>query len=252
MDGTSFVEYASATAFGNITAPKTIKTGYAKVTGNPFTVNTDDEVKLSTLETAGSDSVFQVKNGLTATYTTGGTASEAKDKDITLALTGGTGAVVENATQVMKKEDYNATGKTLTWKINTKDMTSDITGVTANAVDVVEVKDLTAPVVTGGPNGLTVTAIADVSKAKVGETVKVTVVISGQETSTGAAGTKLTVSGCTTPVWDSSSLPVNASAAGATLTIAEGTSYLNNVTAVFTYKVDGTTNAPSIAIADAT
>ena len=64
---------------------------------------------------------------MTAEYTTGSGNSATGDQAITLTLTGGAGAVINNATQTIAEAAYEAAGNKLTWSINTSNMTSDIT-----------------------------------------------------------------------------------------------------------------------------
>ena len=109
-------------------------------------------------------------------------------------------------------------------------------------------KTLTAPSVTGTLNGLTVTAVADKVSGQVGDTVRVTVTISGKVTQ----ATTLTISGTSDGAWSSSESAPGATVAGADLKIDANANYTSPVTAVFTYTIDSsdTNNKPVVTGSD--
>ena len=214
---TGYVVAPGSVSVTDTTGGTAATAAYVTAPGSYVKAGSSVQVKVSVTDVAAAGEKVSVSlaNVGTATVSAAQTVSTAGDVTITISnITGSTGAITVGV---------DAIPATMT---------------------------LTAPSVTGGPNGLTVSAFANVATAQDGDTVIVRVTFSGLETSTGASGTKMSVSGVTNAAWDMSSLPAGTSASGADLTIAEGANYVNSVTATFTYEVD-TTNAPVITIADA-
>ena len=250
LTGTStYAAYATKPNIDNVTASVAITTGYAKISGGAVAgsngykfsnVNTDDELTFTNVIAAGSDYVFKAVDGLTATYEIKATNSASADQNVTLALTGGTGAVVNSATQKMAMADYNATGKKLTWTVNTSAITADITGVTVSAANVPASRTITYDPVTctaaNTPSGDLTITLNGVSTALDGETVTVSVVING----TAGAATTLTMSTTngTGGAWTSSNLPAGLSFSGGNLSITNGVKF-DNVYVTYTFAPDG-------------
>ena len=232
-----------------ITSAKTIETGYAKVTGGAaegtngykYTIATNDKlVFTNVVKDSSSTYIFKVADGLTATYTIGATNSATGDQNVTLALTGGTGAVINSATQLMRKNDYNTVGKKLNWTINTSNLTADITGVSVTAADVPLTRKITySPVDCSAANTSTgdlKIVLTGINTAMDGETVTVTATI------TGTAGTAksftLAATNGTTPSALSGAVYSGITATGATLRIEKDVTFTGQ-TVQYQFKVNG-------------
>ena len=230
-----------------ITSAKTIETGYAKVTGGAAegtngykfsTVNTDDSLTLTNVKKdAGSNYIFKVADGLTATYKIEAANTATGDQNVTLALTGGTGAVINSATQLMRKDDYNTVGKKLNWTINTSNLTADITGVTVTASNVPQSRNISYGS-DASAKGLTA-HVTGVTSAMDGETVTVTVQVTG----TASGNATLSMTGVT-GTWVSGSWGAGVTPSGSNISFATGLTY--NVTLQYQFTVSGSN--PSGAI----
>ena len=236
---------AIATA-SSVKEPVVITTGYAVVTTTTITPN-EGTGTLSGTTNDGSANYFKVSDGLKVTYTgAAGNPGAQKGKDVTLSMSGGDGAVIDSATQNLTKDEVVTGNKELTFKIDTSKITKDIASFSINVEDTPATVNITTKNATG--NGLTVTLTPEKESYKEGDTVNIIVKIVGSETSTGASGTKLTTN---TGTWSSSTVPTNATPAGADLTITEGTVYDSEVEARITFKATTNTEV-SVSIADAT
>ena len=236
---------AIATA-SSVKEPVVITTGYAVVTTTTITPN-EGTGTLSGTTNDGSANYFKVSDGLKVTYTgAAGNPGAQKGKDVTLSMSGGDGAVIDSATQNLTKDEVVTGNKELTFKIDTSKITKDIASFSINVEDTPATVNITTKNATG--NRLTVTLTPEKESYKEGDTVNIIVKIVGSETSTGASGTKLTTN---TGTWSSSTVPTNATPAGADLTITEGTVYDSEVEARITFKATTNTEV-SVSIADAT
>ena len=124
-------------------------------------------------------------------------------------------------------------------KVFTFAVPAGVADVTLNSIAKVATYTVAAPTVTGLTdgkiNGLTVTAVADKTSAKSGETVTVTVTIKGQAT----AATKLTTDAGN---WDGTS--------SQNLTIPVNTNYATAHTVIYTFTVSADAT-PTITAANA-
>ena len=215
-NGTSWTyqEYKDTTDSVSSTgaSPLQIKTGYVGVTnsisaGGP-TITVDTYAK--------ANSSFTVK----ATYTTVVAANE----EVVLTYDG-----TKTVTGVADTDR----------KVFTFAVPAGVANVTLNSINAVATYTVAAPTVTGLTdgkiNGLTVTAVADKTSAKSGETVTVTVTIKGQAT----AATKLTTDA---GYWDGTS--------SQELTIPINTNYATAHTVIYTFTVSDNAT-PTIAAANA-
>ena len=192
--------------------PLQIKTGYVgvtnSITGSDPTIVVDGYAK--------ANSTFTVK----ATYSTAANTNEevVLTYDGTKTVTG----VADTARKVF-----------------TFAVPAGVADVTLNSIAKVATYTVAAPTVTGLTdgkiNGLTVTAVADKTSAKSGETVTVTVTIKGQATAT----TKLTTDA---GYWDGTS--------SQELTIPINTNYATAHTVIYTFTVSANAT-PTIAAANA-
>ena len=193
-------------------SPLQIKTGYVgvtnSITGSDPTIVVDGYAK--------ANSTFTVK----ATYSTAANTNEevVLTYDGTKTVTG----VADTARKVF-----------------TFAVPAGVADVTLNSIAKVATYTVAAPTVTGLTdgkiNGLTVTAVADKTSAKSGETVTVTVTIKGQAT----AATKLTTDAGN---WDGTS--------SQNLTIPVNTNYATAHTVIYTFTVSADAT-PTITAANA-
>ena len=215
-NGTSWTyqEYKDTTDSVSSTGatPLQIKTGYVGVTnsisaGGP-TITVDTYAK--------ANSSFTVK----ATYT----SVVAANEEVVLTYDG-----TKTVTGVADTDR----------KVFTFAVPAGVANVTLNSINAVATYTVAAPTVTGLTdgkiNGLTVTAVADKTSAKSGETVTVTVTIKGQAT----AATKLTTDA---GYWDGTS--------SQELTIPINTNYATAHTVIYTFTVSANAT-PTIAAANA-
>ena len=191
----------STAASGTITDHVIIETGYTEtVTSTSGSSWGTDSVTGATVKFSNTNSYFDVNAGQTITVNTTPNASATKGGTVELVVTGGTGKTVTDAQHVTVDQAKN--GATLTFTIS-GNVTSAITKIAIKVTDDVATYEVKEPVVTDSTgnafNGLTVRAYCDTTNAKAGDTVTVTVTVSG----TRYLRVKLTVSGGTTPLWDS-------------------------------------------------
>ena len=230
---TSYTAY-DAPDVKSVTAPVVITTGYAKLPASlPITVNTNDSLTFKGYETVGGNNVFKAANGLTAEYTTGSGNSATGDQAITLTLTGGAGAVINNATQTIAEAAYEAAGNKLTWSINTSNMTSDITNASVTVASAPQQRTITYSAVSA-LNGVSA-VLSGPQYAMDGESVTVLVTFSGSA----SADTKLAISGAAGGSWSFSS-PMMSLDTGS-LKIAQGANCAG-LTAEYTFTVSSSTS----------
>ena len=205
------------------TAATVIKTGYVKVTnsitGSDPTIVVDGYAK--------ANSTFTVK----ATYNTAANANEevVLTYDGTKTVTG----VADTARKVF-----------------TFAVPAGVADVTLNSIAKVATYTVAAPTVSGGATGsenvlkgLTVSAVADKTTAKSGETVTVTVTISGKATD----NVTLTLTGAS---WLAPSVPTGvAYTSGTELTVADGTNLGDGVTVKCEFTVTSSVTTTNIALA---
>ena len=190
-----------------------IKTGYVGVTNS---ISGAAGRTIAVADHAKVNSTFTVK----ATYTSAVAANEevVLTYDGTKTVTG----VADTARKVF-----------------TFAVPAGVADVTLNSINEVATYTVAAPTVTGLTdgkiNGLTVTAVADKTSAKSGETVTVTVTIKGQAT----AGTKLTTDA---GYWDGTS--------SQELSIPNNTNYATAHTVIYTFTVSANAT-PTITAANA-
>ena len=229
-----------------ITSTQVMETGYAKLTGGAAegtngykfsSVNTDDSLTLTNVKVSGSDYIFKVADGLTATYKIEASNSVTGNQNVTLALTGGAGAVVNSATQMMTETAYETVGSTLSWTINTSNLTTDITGVTVTASNVPQSRNISYGS-DASAKGLTA-HVTGVTSAMDGETVTVTVQVTG----TASDNATLSMTGVT-GTWVSGSWGAGVTPSGSNISFATGLTY--NVTLQYQFTVSGSN--PSGAI----
>ena len=239
--GSTFKAY-DAPDLNSVTNAVVITTGYAKLPASlPITVS-NDSLTFKGYETVGGNNVFKVANGLTAELTTGSGNSVTGEQAITLSLTGGTGAVISNATQKMSESNYEASGNKLTWSINTSNMTSDITNATVAVANAPAMRtwDYSNDIINA--SGLTV-KLSGVKSAMDGETVTVTLTLSGTPTASDDVVTLSNVTGS----WVNSSLSNNMTPSGLTLTLVQGVEY--NTTVEFKFVVSSTIDGQTVTAA---
>ena len=221
----NYKKYTSTTdSVSKTSATLQIKTGYVQVTKG-----TDDTGYTSEVPGfAKANSSFTVKV----------TAASAPAAAVSL--------YVANSVKDTAAQAGNGTKTEFTFTVDTKN--ADVTGVAAKAVVTYTVA---APTVSGGAtgsenvlNGLTVTAVADKTTAKSGETVTVTVTISGKATS----AVTLTVTNPSS--WLAASVPVGVVYTNGTkLTVADGTNLGDGVTVKYEIPVSSTVATNNIALA---
>ena len=223
----TYATYASKTNEDKVvtgaSAATVIKTGYVgvtnSITGSDPTIVVDGYAK--------ANSTFTVK----ATYNTAANTNEevVLTYDGTKTVTG----VADTARKVF-----------------TFAVPAGVADVTLNSIAKVATYTVAAPTVSGGAtgsenvlNGLTVSAVADKTTAKSGETVTVTVTISGK--ATGAV--TLTLTGAS---WLAPSVPTGvAYTSGTVLTVANGTNLGDGVTVKCEFTVTSSVTTTNIALA---
>ena len=223
----TYATYASKTNEDKVvtgaSAATVIKTGYVgvtnSITGSDPTIVVDGYAK--------ANSTFTVK----ATYNTAANTNEevVLTYDGTKTVTG----VADTARKVF-----------------TFAVPAGVADVTLNSIAKVATYTVAAPTVSGGAtgsenvlNGLTVSAVADKTTAKSGETVTVTVTISGK--ATGAV--TLTLTGAS---WLAPSVPTGvAYTSGTVLTVADGTNLGDGVTVKCEFTVTSSVTTTNIALA---
>ena len=193
----------------------------------------------------GTATHVKVSDGQTITLTYAQDAAVPADYNVWIDFTTADGTT-STAKQVVSKTALNNGDVKLTFNLGT--LSKDITGISVITQPVPATMSITPATVTGDLHGLTVTASTDKLSAQVGDTVRVTVTISGEA----SANTTLTVSGVASGdgIWSNSETPTSgATGQGTTaLVIASGTNYTTPVTAVFTFDVSATAaeNVPVI------
>ena len=232
-----------------VTSHMSFETGYVKVVAESSITKTNGQIN------SQQPNDVQASND-TATFIK---ASEAVKVDVKYAKdTGVTGdhyvwveyttadGVTATSKQTVTEAALKAGDVTLSFNLGTQ--SKDVTAVEVKASAIPASKTLTAPSVTGTLNGLTVTAVADKVSGQVGDTVRVTVTISGKVTQ----ATTLTISGTSDGAWSSSESAPGATVAGADLKIDANANYTSPVTAVFTYTIDSsdTNNKPVVTGSD--
>ena len=231
----------------SVTSAVTMTTGYA--TSNNMsgltTGITGGTVSITGLTHDGTTYYFKVDNGLTITYTTKSGNSAAGDP-MNLELKVATpGVVVNNPIQQMSEANYETAGKQLTWTLNTSNISANITTnpdikVTATAAP--QSRTITYTGVTTPVNGLTAT-VSGISPAMDGETVTVTVQVTG--TATGASATTLTMSGASGN-WISGNWGSGVTVGASGIEFASGLTY--DVTLQYQFTVSSTTTAISASL----
>ena len=226
VDGT-YAAYADKTdankVVTNASAATKIETGYVgvtnSITGSDPTIVVDGYAK--------ANSTFTVK----ATYST--TANTNEEVVLTYDGTKTVTGVADTARKVF-----------------TFAVPAGVADVTLNSIAKVATYTVAAPTVSGGATGsenvlkgLTVSAVADKTTAKSGETVTVTVTISGKATDT----VTLTLTGAS---WLAPSVPTGvAYTSGTKLTVANGTNLGDGVTVKCEFTVTSSATTTNIALA---
>ena len=223
-----------------VTSHMSFETGYVKVVAESSITKTNGQIN------SNEPSDVQASND-TATFIK---ASEAVKVDVKYTKdTGVTGdhyvwveyttadGVTATSKQTVTEAALKAGDVTLSFNLGTQ--SKDVTAVEVKASAIPASKTLTAPSVTGTLNGLNVTAVADKVSGQVGDTVRVTVTVSGKA----SAQTTLTISGTADGNWSSTETLPGATGQGSTaLVIANGQNYTSSATAVFTYTIDNSDN----------
>ena len=246
----TYAQYSDEPDVDSVTTSVTIETGYATI-NNRSGISTGiagGTLSISGLEGASSPYYFDVDEGLTVTYTTGASNTAAGDPmNLTLAVTTA-GVVVNTPTQQMTEALYEVTGSTLTWTLDTSNITANITtnpDITVTAAAAPQSREITYNAVdcstantTGGDLAITLTGV---ETQEDGKDVVVTVTLDG----TSAAGdtfyikaieddgTPLTVTKVAGPALDGISV-----ANGDELTVDANTTF-NNDTVQFQFTVNG-------------
>ena len=236
----------STAASGTITDHVIIETGYTEtVTSTSGSSWGTDSVTGATVKFSNTNSYFDVNAGQTITVNTTPNASATKGGTVELVVTGGTGKTVTDAQHVTVDQAKN--GTTLTFTIS-GNVTSAITKIAIKVTDDVATYEVKEPVVTDSTgnafNGLTVRAYCDTTNAKAGDTVTVTVTVSGKP----SVATKLTVSGGTTPLWDSV-VPGGITGGGTDeLTVPTTANFITEQTILFNFTMPSSDVTPTITV----
>ena len=212
--------------------------GYS-TTGNVSTTGNTLQIKTGYVEvTKGSDAAGYISEvpgfaKANSSFTVKVTATSAPAADISL--------YVENSEKDTAAQAGNGTKTEFTFAVDTKN--ANVTGVAAKAVTTYTVA---APTVTGLTDGkikgLTVSAVADKTTAKSGETVTVTVTISGK--ANGAVTLSLTNAS-----WLAPSVPTGVTYTNSTkLTVANGTNLGDGVTVKCEFTVSSSVTTTNIAL----
>ena len=201
---TTYGAYGTDVTLATVTGAIAVETGYVKVTNSI----SGSDPKIEAAAYAKANSSFTVK----ATYSAAANANEAVE------LTYNTDKTATGSADTAKK--------VFTFSIDTAE-----TNVTLNSIDKVATYTVAAPVVKSagsvvtGLKGLTVSAVADKTTAKNGETVTVTVTVKG-----------LVEAGGVTLTTDAGNWNGTASNA---MTIAENTNYVTATQFVYSFAVSG-------------
>ena len=168
---------------------------------------------------------FKVANGLTVQYNA--SADTAKSKNYALSLGNTMGAVISGTNPQTVAANPTGGSTTLTWTINTSNVTGDVADIVVNSTDTPQVRSITYGDVTA-QNNVSV-KLSGVSTGVDGETVTVTVQITGNA----ASDTTLTITGVTGS-YVMSSLSNGLSLDNGNLKIAGGGIYNTSVQYTFT------------------
>lgn len=195
----------------------------------------------------GSDTYFALKDGQTISFTTNANAVATTGGTVELVVTGGNGKTV-TAAQHLTLNEVKA-GKPLSFTIS-GDITSKITKIAIKVTDDVATYEVKDPVVADSTsndfNGLTVRAYCDTTNAKAGDTVIVTVTVSGKA----SADTYLNISGGTSPVWDSTTPNGTSGGSSAKLKVDNGTNFLTEQTILFSFEMTAGDVTPTVTVAN--
>ena len=176
--GSGYMLNSTYTAYNSpdlntITTAQVIETGYAKVTNNNFTGATLTSAGATV--TAGS-TAFKVANGLTVTATI--TPDTTNAKNHTLGLGATTGATITSTNPQSVAAAASGT-VTLTWNINTSNLSGDIADITDTVSNVPQSRTITYTTPTATETGVTATMDQTVTSAMDNTTVTVTLRLSG-------------------------------------------------------------------------
>ena len=195
----------------------------------------------------GTDTYFALKDGQTISFTTDANAVATTGGTVELVVTGGNGKTV-TAAQHLTLNEVKA-GKPLSFTIS-GDITSKITNISIKVTDDVATYEVKDPVVSDRTsndfNGLTVRAYCDTTNAKAGDTVIVTVTVSGKA----SADTYLNISGGTSPVWDSTTPNGTSGGSSAKLKVDNGTNFLTEQTILFSFEMTAGDVTPTVTVAN--
>ena len=218
-NGTYYSDYATTSTpvfASNITSASTVETGYVSV-ATPTTPSYGSlAISGGTKVTDSGVDYYKASQGFTVTFTTAGSGSASADQRLTLNVNGSAYGSVQTMTQA----DYNAASKTVSWTVVP---TADVTAITLAAANVPASRTIdytSATPVTS--NGVTFT-VTGVTSAMDGETITLTVQISG--TATGGDADVSISGGDTGSGFNMSSFSNGVSLSGGKLTVAEGGTY---------------------------
>ena len=220
LNGT-YAKYGTGSAITNVASAQKIETGFAMVTQNTAKATlTSNGTSVTAATTA-----FKVANGLTVQYNA--SADTAKSKNYALSLGNTMGAVISGTNPQTVAANPTGGSTTLTWTINTSNVTGDVADIVVNSTDTPQVRSITYGDVTA-QNNVSV-KLSGVSTGVDGETVTVTVQITGNA----ASDTTLTITGVTGS-YVMSSLSNGLSLDNGNLKIAGGGIYNTSVQYTFT------------------
>ena len=233
-----------------VAANTVIETGYVKTvtstSGSTYgSTSVTGVVSGSVKFSNGSDTYFALKDGQTISFTTDANAVATTGGTVELVVTGGNGKTV-TAAQHLTLNEVKA-GKPLSFTIS-GDITSKITNISIKVTDDVATYEVKDPVVLDSTsndfNGLTVNAYCDTTNAKAGDSVTVTVTVSGKP----SAATKLTLSGGTTPLWDST-VPAGVTGGGTNeLTVPTSANFITTQTIYFNFTMPSSNVTPTVTV----
>ena len=220
LNGT-YAKYGTGSAITNVASAQKIETGFAMVSKNTASATlTSNGTSVTAATTA-----FKVANGLTVQYNA--SADTAKSKNYALGLGNTMGAVISGTNPQTVAANPTGGSTTLTWTINTSNVTGDVADIVVNSTDTPQVRSITYGDVTA-QNNVSV-KLSGVSTGVDGETVTVTVQITGNA----ASDTTLTITGVTGS-YVMSSLSNGLSLDNGNLKIAGGGIYNTSVQYTFT------------------
>ena len=235
-NGTYYTDYATTATpvfASNITSASTVETGYVSVAAPSSLSPINGALTISggTKVTDSGVDYYKASQGFTVTFTTSSGNSASENQRLTLMVNGS----AYGAVQTMEMADYNAAGKTVSWTVVP---TADVTSISMTAADVPDMRDWDYSADIINPSGLTV-KLSGVKSAMDGETVTMTLTLSGTPTASDDVITLSNVSGS----WVNSSLSNNMTPSGLTLTLVPGVEYNTTVEFKFvvTSAIDGQT-----------